>query len=371
MDAQESDALVFHVDPSTVRERFEVGLLFEHLGAVLDALGSEDFVATRDGLRKMDIDRANLPSSLIDVCNRYVELCDLLSETTESLSVAIEECDKSLEANDLTRAGLSLGISRSLLECAREQLASLERATDEAFAILRRSGQGGSSSQLEQSRQTIDSAIERISHLAFEYERRLEEAHLRATDKGELWQPDLTMYVRDDAAWVGDEIVLSGVLSVHGDSVAGREIVLLLDGAVAGYVETDSVGAFTLTVILPFDYVPSHVVRASFQPTGDDLGYYGAAMSDDCVVTVRYHTSTVTVFVPPQMYPGLGATVAGRVASSGVTEGREVRVLVGNDVVGTRRTGPEGDFRIDFTLAEDAVEKEVPVEAVVMADDSA
>ncbi|MBN1857528.1 MAG: DUF4129 domain-containing protein [Dehalococcoidia bacterium] len=367
----EREGPVFHVDPSGVHERFEVGLLFEHLDAMLGALASEDFTATQDGLRNVNIDRAHLPASVFDVCNRYVELCNLLTDTIGSLRLAVEDCESSLENNDLTGAGLSLGISRSLLTRAREQLIALEKATAEAFVLLRRSGQGGSSSQLEQSRLMISRTMERVTLLASEYESRLDAAFLEATVKNDLLQPDLTLHVRDDAVWVGDITAVSGVLSVDGKPITNKEITLLIDGVGVGVAQTDGDGAFARSVTLPFEYVPRHIVRASYQPEGDDLGRYRAVTSDDYVMTVRFHTSTVALAVPSQMHPGLGATVVGTIDSSGPTEGREVMILVGDDAVGTRQVGPEGDFSIDFRVAENAVEGEVQVKAFVPADDSA
>ncbi|TFH35548.1 MAG: hypothetical protein E4G93_03580 [Dehalococcoidia bacterium] len=93
-------------------------------------------------------------------------------------------------------------------------------------------------------------------------------------------------------------------------------------------------------------------------------------MSNDTVLTVRFHESVIALDAPPQIHPGLGATVAGVIGSSGLTEGREVAVLLGHEIVGTSHSGPEGDFRLDFRVAEDAVGGEALVKAVVLADDS-
>ena len=133
---------IYHRDPSTVRERYEAWLLFAHLAGALESVASQDFSRSGEQLSVAQVDRAHIPSSLVALATRYVELCNELADTIESLYDSLEQAERMLAANDVQRAALALDAARSLLTRAREQLAALEEATLEVFTLLRRSGGG-------------------------------------------------------------------------------------------------------------------------------------------------------------------------------------------------------------------------------------
>ena len=300
----------------------------------------------------VQLERAHLPSSLVDLARRYVDLCNQLADTIESLYDSLDSVDRMLAVNDLQGAGRGLEASRGLLAQARDSLSALEKATVEVFTMLRRAGAGGTSAQLEQARQSLDAALARLEQLALDYERRLAEAEAAAAGKRVLLQPSLTARLDRDAAWVGENVVLSGVLAAGNTPLVGREVAVLLDGVEIARAQTGSQGRYSCVVSVPFEYVPRRMVQASFVPSGGDLAGYRPALSGEYVLTVRFHQSLLDVELVGRLHPGLPVSVAGMVESSGAVSEREVLVEWEGETVGSTVSGLTGWFECIVMLPE-------------------
>ena len=360
---------IYHRDPSTVRERYEAWLLFAHLAGALESVASQDFSRSGEQLSVAQVDRAHIPSSLVALATRYVELCNELADTIESLYDSLEQAERMLAANDVQRAALALDAARSLLTRAREQLAALEEATLEVFTLLRRSGGGGTTAQLDQARASLEAALARLLQLTLEYVRRADAVEASAAGKRALTQPDLTLTLERDAAWVGETVVLSGALRAAALPLADRELRVLMDGAEVGRARTDGRGAFSYDLPIPFEYVPRRVVQVSFQPQGDDLARLRPAASGEVALTVRFHQSLVTVQSPGRLYPGFPVALTGMVESAGNVAARQVEVRWRGEVVGGAVTVPAGGFQCTVILPDDSPVGHTTLQLIVAADD--
>jgi hypothetical protein len=360
---------IYHSDPSTVRERYEAWLLFAHLAGALESVASQDFGRSGEQFSAVKIDRAHIPSSLVDLATRYTELCNELADTIESLYDSLEKAERMLAANDVQQAGLAIGASRSLLTQAREQLAALEDATLEVFTMLRRSGGGGTTAQLDQARASLEAALARLLQLTAEYERRADAAEASAAGKRVLTQPLLTLELDRDAVWVGETVALSGAVTVGAAPLGGRSVRVLLDGVEVGRVRSDGRGAFSHDLVIPFEYVPRHVVQVSFVPEGDDLSRFQPALSGEIVLTVRFHQSLLTVAAPARMYPGFPVALAGTVESAGNVNSRQVEVQWRGETIGMTLTRPEGGFECTVMLPDEAPLGQSVIQLSVAADD--
>jgi hypothetical protein len=360
---------IYHSDPSTVRERYEAWLLFAHLAGALESVASQDFGRSGEQLSAVKIDRAHIPSSLVDLATRYTELCNELADTIESLYDSLEKAERMLAANDVQQAGLAIGASRSLLTQAREQLAALEDATLEVFTMLRRSGGGGTTAQLDQARASLEAALARLLQLTAEYERRADAAEASAAGKRVLTQPLLTLELDRDAVWVGETVALSGAVTVGAAPLGGRDVRVLLDGVEVGRVRSDGRGAFSHDLVIPFEYVPKHVVEVSFVPEGEDLSRFQPALSGEAVLTVRFHQSLLTIAAPTRMYPGFPVALAGTVESAGNVGSRQVEVQWRGETIGMTLTRPEGGFECTVMLPDEAPLGQSVIQLSVAADD--
>jgi hypothetical protein len=366
----QDESPVYHVDPATVREHYDAWLLFAHLGGALQSVADEQFGSSSTQLAAVRVDRAHLPSSLVDLAGRYLDLCNELSDSVERLYAALSDVDAALARNDLARARISLDSGRALLELAREKLDALERATVEVMSLLRRSGAGGTTAQLDQTREDLDEAMARLAQLALDYEARLAHAERVVEEKRSLQQPVLTLWLGRDAAWVGETVTLSGRLSAGSAALAERAVDILLDGLEVGTVSTGPDGGFLHELSVPFDYLPRRTVRVEYRPVATDLDQYRPAASANSVLTVRFHQSSVAHGEMTRVYPGLAADLSGVVESVGGVAARTVQIMWQTEVVGEAMTGLAGGFTCSVRLPEAVPSGECTLLLEVASDDA-
>lgn len=360
---------IYHRDPSTVREQYQSWLLFAYLGGALQSLASQEFGLAEEQLTAVEAQRAHLPSGLVDLATRYTELCRELANTIESLYESLERAEGMLAENDVSGVGPLLETCSLLLGEAREQLEALEKATNEVMTVLRRSGSGTTAAQLNEARESIDEAVRLLAQLTLEYEQRTVVVKEAAEGKQTLVQPDLTLGVDRDAAWVGEAVAVTGVLSAASAPLAGRELIVVMDGVEVAVVKSDDRGAFCHVLELPYEYIPLRVVRVAYRPEGADLAQLQAVTSSDVILTVRFHQSEVTVEPPGKLYPGLPLTLTGLVESTGSTAARQVEAMFDEKIVGDTVTAESGAIQCTIVLPEDAPRGHNSLQLLVHADD--
>ena len=368
---QAADEVVFHEDPATAREDYNAWTLFAHLGGALRLVASEEFDTAGEQMAAVHVERAHLPSSLVELATRYTDLCEELSTTIEGLYDSLDEAERMLAENDLPRAGLALGSSKALLTQARELLGALQEATREVLSLLRRSGSGTTSAELEEARKALDAALAQLTELTLRYEARLADIGAEAVEKQALVRPTVSLALARDAAWVGERVELSGAIVSGSQPLAGRTLSVLMDGVGVAEVRSDDRGLFRLDVEIPFEYVPRRVLQVAFRPGAGDLARFQPASSPEAVVTVRFHQSIATVEPPPRLYPGLPAALVGVVESTGSLGGRQVTVVWGEETVGNSLLGASGAIECTVLLPDDAPVGEGTLQVAVAGDDDA
>lgn len=361
---------VYHQNPSTVREQYESWLMFAHLGGALLSIAEEQFDVAGQQLDAVDVARAHLPPGMAQLAARYMELCRQLAGMIEQVFDSLDAAGQLLSRNDLAEGGRVLAECRVRLGEAQQLLEVLDGATTEAFTLLRRSG-GGMASQLNEARSALDAALALLLQLTDDYERRLGEMEEEATAKQSLRQPQLSARLDRESAWVGETLTLSGSLRLEGVALLDRALVVMLDGVDVGTARTDSTGGFTHRLTLPFEYVPKRSVRIGYSPEGGDLNRVLPVTSDEMVVTVRFHESTVSVDAPSLWHPGYPVLLAGEVVSAGTTERRQVDILWRGEPVGGTVTGPMGEFRCSIALPGGTQLGTGSLQVVVARDDGA
>ncbi|MBN1153231.1 MAG: DUF4129 domain-containing protein, partial [Dehalococcoidia bacterium] len=321
-------------------------------------------------LASVEVARAHLPGSLVELATRYVELCDQLAVTVEQLFDGLGQAEGLLAANDLAESGRVLADSRVLLTDAQNLLDVLDTATVEVFTLLRRSG-GGTAAELDDARTALDAALALLLELTEDYERRMQRVDAEAVAKQKLQQPVVSATLDRDAVWVGEALTLLGEVRVEGAALGDREMDVLLDGAVIGTLRTDSDGRFLHQMSVPFEYLPRRSIEVAFSPRDADLSLLLPATSGEMVVTPRYHESALAVAAPALVYPGYPVVITGNVVSTGNVEGRQIDVCWHGAVVGTTLSGVQGTFRCTATLPFEAVPGEDWLEVYVANDNAA
>ncbi len=360
---------VFHRDPSSVREHYQTWLLFAHLGETLESVASAEFESSLEDIAAVRVEWAHLPSGMVDLARRYVQLCEELTRVVAEIFEALDQAERMLAANNLAGTGQSLDSCRRLLPEATDLLHALEDATSEVFAVMRRTGGGGTTAQLAEARASLEAALALLTELTEQYEQRVALIEAEVAGKEALPQPTVTAQLDPDAAWVGEMVVIAGAIQVDGRPLVGRDVLLYLDGVEVGVARSDDTGAFSFQLHVPYEYVPMRVVTLMYVPSGGDLSRYLPSMTVDVPLTVRYHDSQLEASSVSRIYPGLTAQVAGVVASSGTIGERPVEVRWRGRIMCETATDRTGAFQCSFVLPAEAATGHDDMRLAVPADD--
>ena len=352
--------LVPHENPATAASRFSPGDLFLHVAGSLQQLALQQYGSAREALSQVDAGEAHIPEALRHICVRYVELCDELARTLDGLDRSLSTAERLLETNEIAAARAQLDEARGFLSLAEDQLDSLESATTEAMALVGRYGTGGAArAAVTEARTRLDDAIRRLRELTAEYLRRLDAATMQFERRVSFVSPWLTCDAEVDAVWVGEQVVVSGVLSSQDGPLAARTVQLLVDGIAAYEAVTDAGGAYALQVTAPYRYMPRMTLQARFSPRGADLASVQSAASASVELTVRYYETSIEVGLPRELQPGVSTRLLGRLSSIGAVGERPVEVLLSGEMVGHAVSFDDGAFVCEMRVPAAAPEGDV------------
>ena len=317
-------ALGPHENPGNASEVFDGAALFRQYAWALDYVSLRDLA----GL-KMLVDEttfANIPPDLAGTMQDFLSANQDLVQLLSSLDIDVdtatallsqfrqEDAEVLLKAieDNLLKANQSLGLADSKLQetsnwfQAESALAEseLRKAFDEAVSKLALQNIG------------LDSLAESV--------RTLSKGELPA----ELHPTSVSLAVDPTVAFVGDRIGFQGRVTSDAEPLGGREVTILLDGAIAANIETDPDGTYRGNLELPYRYVSEMSVEALYRPQGDDISIYGGSASPSVAITVLFYETRLSLATPKKAYPGRTFTLEGQLdyGSNPVPEARQVQV---------------------------------------------
>ena len=122
----------------------------------------------------------------------------------------------------------------------------------------------------------------------------------------------ITLEVEPTVVFVGGNVDLEGSLTGEAGPLAGREVVILLNGSPYTTVVTDAEGYYREMLTVPYWYVSDLDIRALYYPRDEDIGHYLAALSPVVTLEVLFYQAGLEITLADKAYPGRETTVAGR-----------------------------------------------------------
>lgn len=123
---------------------------------------------------------------------------------------------------------------------------------------------------------------------------------------------EITLKIEPTAAFVGDDIYITGMLNSEEEQLARRRINILLDGFRYATTRTYSHGYYSVMLRAPHRYTSELRLQAVYWPTGEDIGLHNASLSPVRKLKVLFHESKLEIVVEDRVYPGLETVVTGR-----------------------------------------------------------
>ena len=337
-----------HEDPAQARETVAPVSLLLFYGTALDLATDSRYQEAQSLLSELE--QANIPDELVILIDRYHDPCRQMVAKLDDLESLLAQASSLLADNyiseaeqQLTAAGLRIDEAYSVLE----ELEAANSILGENLGVLAELV----GVELATAHERLAGILGELSQLLAEFEQRLtklESSYLsllqETTRAGiELILTELSLSVTPGSVYIGDSITVYGELTANNDGLGSRQLTIILEEQ-RQVLFTDVDGSYIADIIIPYNYVSSMTLKVLYNPSGGDAGTYMAANSPAVEVDTSFYTSQLEASALGDARPGLPFTLSGRLTSSGDSIERNLKLFMGNDLLG------EGKFKDTFTF---------------------
>ncbi|HSV48842.1 MAG TPA: hypothetical protein VLH35_00875 [Candidatus Acidoferrales bacterium] len=298
-----------------------------------------------------------VPADLSYVISKYNDLTQQLIVQLDDLETTLNNASNLLDQYRLEEARDALDHAGVVIVKAQIILGDLEDATS---TVVRKLGvlSAAAGSKIHHAHSELQSMLDRLQDLIDRYYRLLEAANNRyeTAQSVALKKTGLTLVLNASECFVGGYVRASGYLTSSSQGMSNRAVTLLLGGKEVTTVTTNSAGAYSAAIQIPYNYVNSVSIGAYYTPVSGDKGIYLGSTSPTLKVNVLYYRTVLSASIPSTAYPGLPLTVAGNVTSQNgaALEGRQVKVLLDGVPFSQATTDEHGAFTAKSTLSSSA-----------------
>lgn len=356
VEAGAGPARISHEDPSAVKGDSEIALpVLLHYAGVLSLIADSKFSDAKSLMDELNIDEAAIPDDIKYIMRRCNGFLSDLSVRLDRLDDVLVEAGSYLDDMDLANASASLTEARRLVTRCQSILNDIDGASQQLISLLGPLAGSIQVSELEEARQRLASGITGLRDMEGVYQQLVEALEQQA---GEIVVTDLTLTLDKDHAWTGEVISIGGLLSGDkGDSgaLAGKSISITINGEPLTIATTAGDGSYSVTLPMPFIYMPEAVFQASYTPAGDDATKHLSCTSPESVLELSFYQTSLTMSVNnTQPFVGSLVNITGAITSpeeggKGLS-GRSIRILLDGLLVKTVISGPDGSYAAGISV---------------------
>lgn len=269
----------------------DAGLASQLAGGILGTIALE----SSGDLQNMtaSIRGANLPPQFRLVASNIAGLTQELHDVLTQLKETISEIDRSNALLDARATREGLVKAQTFVQRGQQIVDDLTAATSRLVnsAALSSRLLPGVAAELEQARRHL-AALERTA---------------AAVSESSI-PTELDLRPGQLSVFVGQNLPVSGALTVDGKGLENKNIDFLLDGEIIGSTTTTTNGNFETRVQMPLRYLPEvHLVARYVPDPAEILDYYGA--SAQVIISLSYYTTTLTFDAPASVDSGRTITL--------------------------------------------------------------
>ncbi|MCX6003245.1 MAG: hypothetical protein NTX46_02255, partial [Chloroflexi bacterium] len=336
-------AVTPHEDPDTAVTVYDGISLFRYYSETWEFVLAKNYEAVQANIQKVSF--ANLPETLTDTTDHLMssilEVAQLIVEIDgdmSDLNLLLQQSRFTEVASLSTETIQKVATTKTVLGQAESDTV----VTGAAFGVS--SASAGSS--LRAAYDDVLDRITKIENLLGTYENIL--ASINTSQP--LIPTEVTLSAAPGVVFVGDDIVVSGILKSEGGFLAGREVAILINNSQCLTTKTDVNGYYRATLAVPYWYVAEMKIQALYYPQDADIGVYLASLSPEVKLNVLFYEANLTIELAPKAYPGLKTTVSGKFdyGESAASTLREVEVYLDNALVA--ESTATGDFSLETKL---------------------
>ncbi|MCW4029795.1 MAG: hypothetical protein NWE92_09155 [Candidatus Bathyarchaeota archaeon] len=300
-----------------------------------------------------DVSRIKLPEDIIFILNRYNNLTQQLISTLNQLQNTLDNASALLDQNRLNEAERALNQAGILVLQARNYLGDLKDATT---TVSKRLGiwAAPADSDILQAYNRLESMLQRLNDLIDRYYELLKQAKQRAKEIAteNLSATELTLNLSVTECFVGETVTALGILTANGNGLGNQEVKLFLDNNETATAKTDSNGAYSTAIKIPYKYVEHVLINAKYTPEGSNKDAYLASTSPTVRLRVLFYVTVLEIDVPKEAYPGAPLTLQGNVTTENgpPLNPRQVQIRLDGSNQSEVQTNDAGRFTSQFII---------------------
>jgi tetratricopeptide (TPR) repeat protein len=310
-----------------------------------------DALDALEELRKIDI-----PDELRNIIDRFNDLCQQLFLTLDKLETILDETLTLLEHNKIDEARIKLDQAEAYIQQALIILEDLQLAMDimsqrlGVFAASVSSDIREAYERLQESLKQLEQLLNMLAELRQSLSKQYFEKYSRVEEK-EMLPTSITLSVNPTSVYIGDTVDVSGVLQCYDEPLAGRNVIITLDGDTEVTVTTREDGSYSGNITVPYKYQEAMAAIASYEPQGNDSDKYLACHSPEVTLRTMFYPTRLEISVPAIAYPGIPFNIEGEIISGE----NDIERTVAVDLDGTPITGTTacGQFSMEISLPDD------------------
>jgi hypothetical protein len=340
-----------HEDPGSALGRLDGFSFLAHYVDILTLVSLSDYGNASKLMDEMRF--VSVPDNLRYVADRYSGLIEELIDVLDNLEKHLDEASGLLGDYRLSEATEVLQKAGVLVVKAELLLGDLQEATS---VLSSRLGVFAASaeSKLVEVYGRLQAMLQRLRELIDRYHALMLSLRneVQQIEKKMLKDTELSLGLSADSVFVGELIVASGRLVSDGVGLANRNVTVSLNGQKVAFALTNIDGFYSVSMKIPYWYVDTLAVKASYAPVGGDRDVYLGCVSRILTLDVLFYETRLDVTAPKEAYPGLSFIVSGKVFSlDGLPlNGRSVRVLLDDVLLSRTETDMEGFFLVHSTV---------------------
>jgi len=287
--------------------------------------------------------QANIPRDIWYIVDRFNQLLTQLMSTLAQLDRLIAQASELLSQRQLDEVAAKLAQGQDMAGRAGDLLAELELAAD---TLGRRLGvvAAPQGTPLKEAHREFLIRMSALNDLFEQYQKLLEAITEEVRVGQETLLPTrLTLNVDKKAAFPGDEIIISGLLTSPVGPLSNKEVLILFQGEPLSKVMSQQDGWYQLKLPIPLVYTPTVELTTLYVPKGPDAQQFLASKACQSL-SLHFYTTALQLNAPDNAYPGLPLEIDGQVTSEMAMPPRRIQLLVDGISLATDEVHREFQF---------------------------
>ena len=325
-------AAVPQENPDSAAVVFNGASLFQFYTNILDSVILKNQADIIENIRKTPF--VNIPTDLNDTINSFAGSSQDIGDRMLELDTNTNEIKTLLRQSRYDEATTIKNQGFQTLSGAEGNLNTIEQAARATLTQFQDAA-AAKVSPITAAYSVVLDRIQKLNDTLQLYRTILTEQQNEILNNKSLQSPLLTLQITPQQSFVGDNVKITGTLSVNSSPLSEREISILLNGSQSANFKTDAQGNYQGSLQVPYWYVSEIQIQALYYPQNIDVNVYSSALSPVINLEVLFYKAALNLTTDKHAYPGKTTAISGQLDynASPVPPTRQIEISLDNETV--------------------------------------